>query len=344
MKAMIERGAAGVHIEDQKPGTKKCGHMGGKVLVSTKEQMDRLVACRLAADLLGTETILVARTDAEASSLIDTNIDPRDHPFIMGVSDPAAPHLQSLMITTMSREEAARVEDAYFLKYPLVTFPDLVAKISGKKLPADWGWGEGGIAEMKRVAKQLLGKDAFFCWEAPRTREGYYHYQCGTEACIQRGLDYAPYCDVLWMETKKPDMAQCTEFSRRILAKYPKQLMGYNLSPSFNWDAAGLTDSQISNFQVDIAKLGYVWQFITLAGFHLSGLHADRFAKKYAEEHMLAYVRDVQRLERTEGVELLTHQKWSGAEFMDDAVDVVTGGGSKASLGGHATERQFLGA
>ena len=144
------------------------------------------------------------------------------------------------------------------------------------------------------------------------------------------------------METKKPDIQQCELFAGEIRQKIPDLLLGYNLSPSFNWDAAGLSDEQIKNFQVQIASLGFVWQFITLAGFHLSGMHADLFAKRFAEDNMLAYVRDVQRVECKENIDLLTHQQWSGADFMDFMVNVATGGTSSTSAQSQdSTERQF---
>jgi isocitrate lyase len=144
------------------------------------------------------------------------------------------------------------------------------------------------------------------------------------------------------METKKPDMKQCVEFSNNVRKVDKHILLGYNQSPSFNWDTAGMTDDQMRTFQADIAKLGYTWQFITLAGFHLSGMHSDMFAKNYAKEGMLAYVRDVQRIERANKIEVLTHQKWSGADFMDEMVNIATGGtSSTASQGKDSTEKQF---
>jgi isocitrate lyase len=144
------------------------------------------------------------------------------------------------------------------------------------------------------------------------------------------------------METKKPDYHQCVEFAAAVRKVDPHILLGYNQSPSFNWDTANMTDAQMKSFQADIAKLGYTWQFITLAGFHLSGMHADMFAKNYASEGMLAYVRDVQRVERREKVEVLTHQKWSGADYMDQMVNIATGGtSSTASQGKDSTEKQF---
>jgi isocitrate lyase len=328
----------------------------GKVLVSTREHIDRLIASRLMADVMGAETILVARTDAEAATLLDSNIDPRDHAFILGTTNSNLEPVQRLVDEASRRGASAaeilRIESEWNKKAHLCTYPQLVSralKAAGKD-------GSGfeqkammngmSLFDMKVEAAKLLGTSEasklYWCWEAPRTREGYYRIQPGTAICIARAIAFAPYCDILWMETKKPDMQQCVEFATAVRKADPEILLGYNQSPSFNWDSAGMTDAQMKSFQADIAKLGFTWQFITLAGFHLSGMHADMFAKNYANEGMLAYVRDVQRVERREKVEVLTHQNWSGADFMDQMVNIATGGTSSTSAQGKdSTEKQF---
>lgn len=198
------------------------------------------------------------------------------------------------------------------------------------------------ILQARNFAETLgIGK-VYFDWDASRSREGYYRIQGGMDYSIMRGRAFAPYCDLLWMETSRPNLEQCRIFAAGIHSMFPHQMLSYNLSPSFNWDAAGMTDEDISTFQTQIGQLGYTWQFITLAGFHCNGLGITRFAREYAKKGIIAYVQMVQREERDEQVSTLTHQVWSGAKLADRHVSIITNGGtSTASLGAGDTEVQF---
>jgi len=199
-------------------------------------------------------------------------------------------------------------------------------------------------AAARRRADQILGRknSVHFDWEKCRVREGYYQLRPGIDFCIQRARAYAPYADLIWMETKIPNIDEAAKFSRGVREAYPNQMLAYNLSPSFNWDGAGMTDQQIANFCDDLGRLGYTWQFITLAGFHSNGLIVTQLARAYGQNGMLAYVENIQREERKNKVELLTHQKWSGAELMDNMINVASGGvSSTAAMGAGVTEAQF---
>ena len=178
--------------------------------------------------------------------------------------------------------------------------------------------------------------------DLPRVREGFYRYQGGTKCAINRAVAFAPYCDLMWMETKKPIRAQAEEFAKGVLAKFPDKLLAYNLSPSFNWDAAGMSDQQMQTFISDLGQLGFVWQFITRGGFHSNALGIDLFARDFAQRGMLAYVERVQRQERKHGVETLQHQTWSGANYVDELIKTVQGGmAATAAMGKGVTEHQF---
>jgi len=191
------------------------------------------------------------------------------------------------------------------------------------------------------AAKAGFG-DIHFDWEKARSVEGYYRIKGSTEFCIERALAWTPYADAIWMETGKPILSQATQFASEVRAAVPHQMLAYNNSPSFNWDASGMTEAQMESFIWDLAKLGYCWQFITLAGFHCDALSIDNFAKAYAKQGMVAYVKLIQREERKNGVETLTHQKWSGSELVDQMGNIVSGGlSSTGIMSAGVTETQF---
>ena len=261
MKAMIEAGASGVHFEDQLSSAKKCGHLGGKVLVPTQEAIQKLVAARLAADVCGVPTVLVARTDADAANLLTSDVDERDKPFCTG----------------------------------------------------------------------------------ERTIEGFHTVKNGIEQAIARGLAYAPYADLVWCETSRPDLEEARQFAEAIRAKYPNKIMAYNCSPSFNWKKK-LDDATIAKFQTELSKMGYKFQFITLAGFHALNYGMFDLAYGYARNQMSAFV-ELQNKEfaaAERGFTAVKHQREVGTGFFDEVTNIVSGGtASTTALTGSTEAEQF---
>ncbi|KGQ20940.1 isocitrate lyase [Thermus filiformis] len=260
-KQMIEAGAAGIHYEDQLSSEKKCGHLGGKVLVPTSQHIRTLQAARLAADVMGVPTVIIARTDAEAATLITSDVDERDKPFILN----------------------------------------------------------------------------------ERTPEGFYRFKNGLEAGIARALAYAPYADLLWLETSTPDLEEARKFAEAVKREFPDKMLAYNCSPSFNWKKF-LDDETIAKFQRELGAMGYKFQFITLAGWHNLNYRTWELAKKYKEQGMPAFV-ELQQLEfaaQKEGFTAVKHQREVGAGYFDEVVLAITGGqASTVALKGSTEEAQF---
>jgi isocitrate lyase len=264
MKAMIEGGAACVHFEDQLSSAKKCGHLGGKVLVPTTEAVQKLVAARLAADVMGVPTLVMARTDGDSAHLLTSDIDPRDRVFCAG----------------------------------------------------------------------------------ERTAEGFFRIRGGIESAIARGLAYAPYADLLWCETSHPDLEDARQFAEAIHAKYPEKMLAYNCSPSFNWRKK-LDEETIARFQPELARMGYKFQFVTLAGFHTLNLSMFELARGYKLAGMTAYSRLQEKefsRETQFGYEAVKHQRFVGTGYFDQVQQVISGGlASTTGLNGSTEAEQFSG-
>jgi len=258
MKAYIEAGVAGVHFEDQLASEKKCGHLGGKVLIPTQAHIRNLLAARLAADVMGVSTLIVARTDAESAKLITSDIDERDRPFI----------------------------------------------VSGERTP-----------------------------------EGFYTLRNGVDACIARGLAYAPYADLLWWETSTPNLDDARRFAEAVHARYPGKMLAYNCSPSFNWQAKLDADS-IARFQREIGAMGYKFQFVTLAGFHQLNHGMFELARGYRDRGMAAYseLQQAEFASEANGYTATRHQREVGTGYFDAVSLAITGGASSTTAMSESTE------
>jgi isocitrate lyase len=261
MKSMIESGASAVHFEDQLASEKKCGHLGGKVLLPTQSAVKNLISARFAADVMGTPTIIIARTDANAADMITSDVDEYDHPFITG----------------------------------------------------------------------------------ERTTEGFYKTKAGLDQAIARGLAYAPYADLIWCETSEPNLEEAKRFADAIHEKYPNKLLAYNCSPSFNWKNK-LSDKEIAVFQDELGKMGYKFQFVTLAGFHALNHSMFDLARKYKNNGMAAYseLQQAEFASEQYGYSATRHQREVGTGYFDEVAQVISGGtSSTGALKGSTEEEQF---
>jgi isocitrate lyase len=260
VKHLIEAGAAGIHLEDQLSSAKKCGHMGGKVLVSTQEMVNKLIASRLAADIMGVSTIIIARTDALSGALLQTDSDEKDHKFITG----------------------------------------------------------------------------------ERTEEGFFKTNAGMEQAVSRGLAYAPYCDLIWMETSVPDIGECKEFVQEIQKEHPNKMFAYNCSPSFNWKAK-LSDKEIRSFKDELGDIDVKYQFITLAGFHSLNYSMFELSENYRDHGMTGFV-ELQEKEfaaQKRGFTAVKHQREVGAGYFDQVGQICTGSTDLSAIKGSTEEEQF---
>lgn len=267
---------------------------------------------------MGVSTLAIARTDSEAATLITSNIDPRDHAFVLGATEKVRP-LMEVMLEAESKgvsgDRLQKVEDDWLKSAKLRLLPEVLlgaiksANGDTKTFQSQLPKVVGKTALLSLASKCGLKSPPHFDWDSPRTREGYYRFQGGTPASIARAIAYAPHADLIWMETKSPIYAQAKEFADGVHAAVPDQWLAYNLSPSFNWEAAGLSTNDMKEYCWKLGKLGFVFQFVTLAGLHSNAYINDLFARQFAKEGMKAYVELIQKREREIGCDVLTHQK-----------------------------------
>lgn len=407
VRRFVEAGVPGYHIEDQKPGAKKCGHQGGKVLVPCDEQIKRLNAARFQLDVMRVEGIIVARTDAEAASLMESISDERDQPFVLGVTNPAIPSYKSIMITlhallnekgvatyghllyselvisekarawlnginidqkieasldALKRDQAHTFEQALneIVDYAVKEWEkDAVVKTVGEaakqaivlamsdglELDIQINWEQEiskmSIAEVKDFVKDL-GFSFYWDCETMRSPEGYYQIKGGIPFAIAKSLAVAPFADILWMETKTADLEDAKVFADAIHAVFPEKMLAYNLSPSFNWDSTGMTEEEMTAFPKELAKMGFVFNFITYGGHQIDGLAAEEFSDSLNNEGMLALAK-VQRKLRLLDSPYKTPQTLVGGARLDGALAASSGRtATTRAMGKGSTQFQHL--